>query len=59
MHLLDVHNKAEAVAFVAAVMQNTPALLSPNFQLAMDVSRLYDVSTQDVLEFRREKARLT
>lgn len=57
MHLLDIHTKPEAVAFVSAVMQSAPALLSPNFALAMDVSRLYDVSTQDVLEFRREKAR--
>jgi len=57
MDLIDIHNKAEAVAFVAAVMQNGLALLSPNFQLAMDASRAFDISVQDVLEFRREKAR--
>jgi hypothetical protein len=57
MNLIDIHTKAEAVAFVAAVMQHNVALLSPNFQLAMEASRAFEVSAQDVLEFRREKAR--
>ena len=57
MQLIDIHTKADAVAFVAAVMQHNVALLSPNFAVAMDASRAFDVSVQDVLEFRREKAR--
>jgi hypothetical protein len=57
MNLIDFKDKVEAVAFVAAVMKHDVALLSPNFQLAMDACRAFDVSVQDVLEFRREKAR--
>lgn len=57
MNLIDIHNKAEAVAFVSSVMQHNVALLSPNFATAMDASRAFDVSVQDVLEFRREKAK--
>lgn len=57
MNLTDIHTKAEAVAYVSAVMQHPLALLSPNFATAMDASRAFDVSVQDVLEFRREKAR--
>jgi hypothetical protein len=57
MQLIDIHTKAEAVAFVSAVMQHNVSLLSPNFATAMDASRAFDVSVQDVLEFRREKAR--
>lgn len=57
MNLIDIHTKSEAVAFVAAVMQHPLALLSPNFETAMDASRAFDVSVKDVLEFRREKAR--
>lgn len=59
MNLIDIKTKAEAVALVSAVMQASPALLSPSFEFAMDVSRAYDVSVQDVLVYRREKAKRT
>ena len=57
MELIDIHTKAEAVAYVSAVMQSNLALLSPNFRTAMDVSQAYDVSAQDVLRYRQEKAK--
>ena len=57
MELIDIHTKAEAVAFVSAVMQNNLALLSSNFRTAMDASQAYDVSAQDVLMYRRERAK--
>lgn len=57
MNKTDIHNKEEAVALVAAVMQSSPALLSPTFQLAMAVSNDFDVRAADVLEFKREVER--
>ena len=57
MDILDIKDKNEAVAFVCAVMQNNVTLLTPNFGLAMDVSKAFEISVADVLAFRREKAR--
>lgn len=53
----DPKNKAEAVAFVSAVINTRLALVSPDFQVALDVSDRFDVRARDVLEYRREKAR--
>ncbi len=47
------HTKPEAVAFVSAVMRTPHALLSPDFQVAMDLSMRFEISARDVLEFRK------
>jgi len=57
LNMRDPKNKAEAIAFVSAVMHTRLALMSPDFQVALDVSDRFDVSVRDVLEYRREKAR--
>ena len=54
----NAQTKAEAVAFVSAVMKVPRALLSPDFQKAMDVARRFEVTAGDVLEYRRKRARL-
>jgi hypothetical protein len=54
----DPQTKAEAVAFVAAVMRGSQlALLSPDFQVAMDLSERFDIRARDLLEYRRAIAR--
>lgn len=50
-------SKADAVAFAVALLQVPQELLSPSFQIAMEACRRYDVSAQDLLEYKREKAR--
>ena len=59
MDLLSIKTKPEAVAFVCAVLKSDAALSSPNFNTAVDVSRVFDITVQDVLDFRRiQQARL-
>lgn len=53
MDLLSIKTKPEAVAFVCAVLKSEAALSSPNFNTAVDVSRVFDITVQDVLDFRR------
>jgi len=57
MEIEKFHSKEEAVAYVSAVMQHGVALLSSNFNEAMDVCQVYEISAQDVLLFRKEKAK--
>ena len=49
--------KTEAVAFVAAVLRQKLALLSPDFQTAIELSERFDIRAKDLLEYRRELAR--
>lgn len=49
--------KDGAVAFVSAVLLNKLVLLSPDFQLAMDLSERFDVRARDLLEYRRTLVR--
>lgn len=53
----DPQTKAEATAFVSAVMLNKLVLLSPDFQVAIDLSERFSVTVPDVLTYRRELAR--
>lgn len=46
-------SKAGAVAFVSAVLRNEPALRSPDFQVAMDLSECFDIRAKDLLEYRK------
>lgn len=48
-----IETKSQAVEFVASVLQFTPSLLSPDFQVAMSLSRRFDISAKDLLEYRR------
>lgn len=53
---MSIQTKAEAVAFVsmALQLQISVSLLSETFQDAMDLSRRFDISAQDVLQYRKE-----
>jgi hypothetical protein len=55
--LRNPQTKAEAVAFVSAVLRSSFALLSPDFQLAMDLSERFDVRARDLLEYRKMLAK--
>jgi hypothetical protein len=45
--------KDGAVAFVSAVLRNEPALQSPDFKVAMDLSECFDIRAKDLLEYRK------
>ena len=49
--------KADAVAFVSAVLQVGAALHSADFQVAMALSERFDVRGRDLLEYRKGKAK--
>lgn len=53
--LRNPQTKCDAVAFVSAVIRNGNAILSDDFVTAMDISRKFDVSAEDVLEYRRAR----
>lgn len=59
MNIRDPQTKPEAVAFVSAVLRTPLALVSPDFQAAMDASERFDVRARDLLEYRRKQARST
>lgn len=48
--------KDQAIDFVATVMMTPLALLSPDFGAAMDLCEQFDITAQDVLRRRKEKA---
>lgn len=53
----NIETKEEAVMYVSATLRSPPALLSSTtFKAAMDLSRQFDVSAQDVLQYRKERA---
>jgi len=58
MNAENIQTKIEATAYVAAVLRSAPALVSPSFQAAMDLSRKFDISAQDLLKYRKEQAKL-
>lgn len=57
MNLREPETKGEAVAFVWAVLSQRLALLSPDFQVVMDLSERFDIRARDLLEFRRALVR--
>lgn len=52
----NVQTKEEAIDFVAMVMLTPLALMSPDFKLAMELSERFDITAQDVLMRRKQKA---
>lgn len=56
-HPKDIQIKAEAIVFVSAELRTAPSLFSPGFQIAMDLSRRFDISVLDVLQYRKELAK--
>lgn len=58
MNAENIQTKIEATAYVAAVLRSALALVSPSFQAAMDLSRKFDISAQDLLKYRKEQAKL-
>lgn len=52
----EIETKEEAIMYVSATLRSPSALLSsPTFKAAMDLSRQFDVSAQDVLQYRKER----
>lgn len=49
----EVQTKEEAVAIVAAALRVSLPMISLEFQVAMDLSRQFDISAQDVLQYRK------
>jgi hypothetical protein len=53
-HPKDIQTKAEAVSYVEGVLRASCELFSITFQFAMDLSRRFDISAQDVLQHRKD-----
>ena len=54
---MNFETKEQAVAFVSMVTAHTIALLSPDFHIAMELSRRFDISAVDVLTHRKRKVK--
>lgn len=56
MNASDVQTKEQAIDFVVMVMLTPVALLSPSFGDAMELSERFDITAQDVLRRKKQKA---
>ena len=57
MNFENVKDRSGAVAYVSWVLRIIPGVISKEFRNAMDLSRQYDISARDLLEFRKEQTR--